>query len=93
MANGMKILSKNAVVINDLGLHARVAAKIAALAKQAESPVWLIKDGQSVDASGILDILTLECAKECQLTIKIDNPDDIDTLNAIVALIEKECEE
>ena len=47
----------------------------------------------SVDATGILDILTLECPKECQLMIKIDDPKDTDTLNAIVALIEKECEE
>jgi phosphocarrier protein HPr len=93
MASGVKKLSKNVVVVNDLGLHARVAAKIAELAKQAESPVWIIKDGRSVDATGILDILTLECSKQSKLTIKIDNSNDIGTLNAIVALIETGCKE
>ena len=93
MASGVKRLSKNVVVVNDLGLHARVAAKIAELAKQAQFPVWIIKDGQSVDATGILDILTLECPKQTELTIKIDDSIDIDTLNAIVALIETGCKE
>jgi len=74
-------------IVNELGLHARSAAKIAEIARNANSNVWIIKDGKKADASGILEILMLECAKGSVITIKIDHPVDVEILNAIVALI------
>jgi len=83
----IEALSKKVTIINELGLHARSAAKIAEIAKNANSNVWIIKDGKKADASGILEILMLECAKGSVITIKIDHPVDVEILNAIVALI------
>ena len=43
--------SKDVFIINELGLHARSAAKIAEIALNAESKVWISKeDGENVDA-------------------------------------------
>lgn len=77
----MTELSRNVIVINELGLHARSASKIAKIASKANYNVWIIKDKNKVDASSILDILTLECGKGSEITLKIDDQSDIDILN------------
>jgi len=81
--------SKSVIIINELGLHARAAAKIAKLAIQAEGIIWILKDSDKVDASSIIDILTLGCSKGTAITFTTDNESDLDVLNDIVMLVEK----
>lgn len=88
MGNPNKEFSRDVFVINELGLHARSAAKIAELAQTAKAKVWVIKDGKAVDGSSIIDILTLGCTKGSKITIKIDDQSDAVILKAIVKLIE-----
>ena len=85
--------SKEVVIVNELGLHARSAAKIAKLAQNAKSTVWLIKDNEKVDASSIIDILTLACPKGSKITLSADSKSDIHILNDITALVERGFEE
>jgi phosphotransferase system HPr (HPr) family protein len=47
-------------VSNRLGLHARAAAKIAALASTFKADILLEKNGAKADARSILDILALD---------------------------------
>jgi len=82
-------LSRTVYVINQLGLHARAAAEITKLAEKAASGIWITKSGETVDASSIIDILSLAAVKGSQITITVDNPLDIDILNAIEALVQK----
>ena len=84
----MKQLARDVVIINKLGLHARSAAKIAAMAGEAHHPIWLEKDGQLVDAASVIEILTLMCPQGTRVTVVIDHPDDTGILNAIVKEIE-----
>ena len=77
-----------ATVKNELGLHARSAAQIANIAKNSESNVWIKKDNQKADASSIIDILSLVCEKGTQITIMVDDLEDIDILNAIADLVD-----
>ena len=79
--------SKDVIVVNELGLHARSAAKIAELAREATSKVWVQKNEERADARSILDILTLACEKGSTLTIVIDDKSDMETLNRIVDLV------
>ncbi|MCK4467736.1 MAG: HPr family phosphocarrier protein [Desulfobacterales bacterium] len=85
----MYTLSRDVVIINELGLHARSAAGIAKLAQNANSKVWLIRGKDRVDASSIIDILSLACSKGSKITLKIDEESDIDILNEIIELIKK----
>ena len=80
-------VSIDVTVVNDLGLHARSASKIAELAMQATSTVWVQRNEERVDAGSILDILTLACEKGTILTIVVDDRSDIQTLNHIVELV------
>ncbi len=87
------VFSKKVVIINELGLHARSAAKIAKLAQNAKSTIWLIKDDEKADASSIIDILTLACPKGSSIALSADNQSDIDIINNITALVERGFEE
>jgi phosphocarrier protein len=87
MNDTRKPFSKDVTVVNELGLHARSAAKIADLAREATSKVWVQKNEERADARSILDILTLACEKGSKLTIVIDDKSDMETLNRIVDLV------
>lgn len=88
-----KEYSKEVVIINELGLHARSAAKIAKLAQNAKSTIWLIKENEKADASSIIDILTLACPKGSKIALSADSKSDIHILNDITALVERGFEE
>lgn len=81
-------LSRSVTIPNELGLHARAAAKIVPLAEQARSGVFLIKDGQEADATSILDMMGLYCPRGTQVTVRITDPADEKVLNRIAGLIE-----
>ncbi|MDP2646817.1 MAG: HPr family phosphocarrier protein [Desulfobacterales bacterium] len=81
--------SVDVTIVNELGLHARAAARIAMLADKAESKIWMIKDGEKADASSIIDILALACHKGSKITLTADCQTDTDTLTDIVNLIRK----
>jgi len=81
-------MHKVAFIKNELGLHARSAAQIAAIARNSKGSVWLMKDGEKADASNIMDILTLVCEKDTKIRIIIEDPADNDILTAIVNLVD-----
>jgi phosphocarrier protein HPr len=81
-------LTRKVVIPNELGLHARAAAKIARLAEGARSKVYIVKDGQEVDAKSILDVIALYCPPGTEVLVKITDRGDIKALNRITRLIE-----
>ena len=87
MANEQGI-SRTTIICNDLGLHARSAARIAEIAGNSVSNVWLVKDDQRADASSIVDILTLACEKGTKIKFIIEDPADTDILTALVDLVD-----
>ena len=81
-------MSRSVVIVNELGLHARSAAKIARLAQQAVAEVWLEKDEEQADAASIIDLLSLGCPQGTQITVAISDGQDLNILDALVSLIE-----
>ena len=79
---------REVTIQNELGLHARAAAQIAKLAENARASVWLKKGDETVDASSIVDILTLACEKGSTLTVIIEDPADMDILTAVSDLVD-----
>lgn len=74
-------------IVNELGLHARSAAKLAKLAGQARGGVWLLKNGDTADATSMLDIMALACPRGTTVTVRIDDEADMDILERIAELI------
>ena len=81
-------LSRDLRIANELGLHARAAAKIAKIAGEANAGVWITKGADRVDAASIIDILTLSCAKGTLITLSVDDPEDVGIVTAIERLVE-----
>ncbi len=79
---------REVIIKNELGLHARSAAQIAAIVQNARAAVWIKRGEEKVDAASIMDILTLACEKGTRISIIVDNPSDIDILNAVVELVD-----
>jgi len=88
MTHSASELSREVVIVNELGLHARSAAKIAALAQNSKAAVWVKKEAEKADASSIVDILTLACEKGSKITLIIEDKADRPILEDIVNLIE-----
>lgn len=89
MSHKQSELSKDVFIINELGLHARSAAKIAEIAIKARDQVWITKNNdETVDAKSIIDMLTLGCSKGTKITIEIESNSDIKIFNKIVQLVE-----
>ena len=86
-------LTRTLTVVNELGLHARPAARIAAIAGEARSDVRLCKNGEQADATSIIDILSLACFKGTVVTLEITNTADMPVLNKIIDLFERGFEE
>lgn len=81
-------LDRTATIVNELGLHARSAAKIAEVAQNARHKVWIVKDSEAVDAASIIDMLTLGCNRGTEIIVRIENPSDRPILNQIIDLVE-----
>lgn len=82
-------LKTDVIVRNSLGLHARPAAMIAKLAMSATGNIWLTVGNETVDATSIIDILSLACMDGTRLTIEVESASDIDILKQIRSLFEK----
>jgi phosphocarrier protein len=88
MNTDAKHLSAEAQIVNELGLHARSAARIAKLAAEARGGIWLAKGDQLADARGIMDILMLECPRGTMVRIIVEDPSDAPILAEVKKLIE-----
>jgi phosphocarrier protein len=82
-------LTREVTVLNELGIHARPAAAIAETAGNAVSTIWLIKNEEKVDASSVIDVLSLCSTKGTRLTIQAERPEDKVILKQIVDLFAK----
>jgi phosphocarrier protein len=81
-------LKKTLRIRNELGLHARSAAKIVKMAEGFDARLFLKKDGQEVDASSILSILTLACPKGTDVEIRTEGPQSEPLMQEVCRLFE-----
>lgn len=70
-------------IINELGLHARAAAKLVQVASQFDSDVQIEKDGQRVDAKSVMGVLLLGGQKGTEVTLRAQGADSDEALAAI----------
>jgi phosphocarrier protein len=82
-------LVKKLRIENELGLHARAAAKIVALAGQYKASLFLKKEEQEVEGSSILSILTLACPRGTELEARATGEDSEMLLGALTSLFEQ----
>lgn len=75
-------------IVNSLGLHARPASQLVALANRFDSEVWMGRDGQEVNAKSILGVLMLACPKGSLVMIRCAGSDADEAFAQLSALVE-----
>ncbi len=73
-------------VINQLGLHARAAAKLVKLAQKFESEILVERLGREVDAKSIMGVMMLAATCGTQVNFSIDGPDEQQAQEEITSL-------
>lgn len=81
------MIERRLAIINKLGLHARAAAKLVALASQFGCEIELDKNGNKVNAKSIMGVMTLAAAKGSELTLTTDGEDAERAAAAIEELV------
>ena len=69
-------LSKELVVQNKMGIHARPAAMIVRIANTYTGEVWVDKDDEQVNGKSIMGLMMLSAGKDSKLTIRTEGPLD-----------------
>ncbi|MFQ9918589.1 MAG: HPr family phosphocarrier protein [Flavonifractor plautii] len=78
---------KEAVVNNQVGLHARPATFFIQKANEFKSSIWVEKDERRVNAKSLLGVLSLGIVKGTSINLIADGPDEKKTVEALIELI------
>jgi phosphocarrier protein HPr len=85
---------RTAVVASKAGLHARPAAVFVKAAAEQPTKVSIRKpDGEPVDASSILSIMTLGVEQGDQVILSAEGEKADEALDTLVALLERDLDE
>lgn len=79
--------SRSVTVVNQLGLHARAAARFVHLATRFDSQIRVGRDQKLMDGKSIMGILLLAAARGTLLTISADGPDEQAAVDALTELV------
>ncbi|MDD3765781.1 MAG: HPr family phosphocarrier protein [Eubacteriales bacterium] len=79
--------SKEVLVCNQVGLHARPATFFIQKANEFKSGIWVEKDDRRVNAKSLLGVLSLGITRGATITILAEGPDEEQAVNALVDLI------
>ena len=82
------MVSQSVTVVNELGMHARAAAKFVHLAARFTARVKVARQGREMDGKSIMGILLLAAARGSHITISADGADEAAAIAALVALVE-----
>ncbi len=82
------MVSKELVVQNQVGLHARPATFFIQKSNEFRSAIWVEKNGQQVNAKSLLGVLSLGIIKGTPITIIADGIDENEAVMALAHLIE-----
>jgi len=79
--------SRTVTVMNQLGMHARAAAKFVHLAAQFQSRVVVSRQGREVEGKSIMGLLLLAAARGTMVTIMADGTDEDRAVDALTDLV------
>jgi phosphocarrier protein HPr len=85
---GPTILSRNLIISNRRGLHARAAARFVTLAERFGASVDVVKDGQSVSARSIMGLMMLGAGQGSAIELRAEGWDAKEAMDALTALVE-----
>ena len=80
--------TRECVIRNRLGLHARAAAKFVHTATRFASHIRVSREGKTMDGKSIMGILLLAAGAGASIVITADGTDETDAAEALCHLVE-----
>jgi len=84
---GSNTVTGDQTIVNELGLHARPASKLVALANKFSCEVFIAKGETEVNGKSILGVLMLACPKGGTIRLRCVGEDAQEAHDAIAELI------
>jgi len=80
--------SREVIIVNTRGLHARASAKFVNLASQIDAKIEVQKDGNRVCGTSIMGLMMLGAAKGDSIVIHVEGSEAESALEKLVKLVE-----
>lgn len=81
------MVKQEVTVLNATGLHARPASMFVQTAGKFKSKIFVIKDGNSINAKSIMGIMAGGIAQGTTIEISAEGTDEQEAVDALVKLI------
>ena len=81
------MISKEVVINNQVGLHARPATFFIQKANEFKSSIWVEKEERRVNAKSLLGVLSLGIGKGTTITLLADGSDEKEAVDALCELV------
>lgn len=80
--------SKDIIIKNSVGLHARPATFFIQKANTYKSSIWVECGDRRANAKSLLGVLSLAIVNGTKVTLIADGPDEVEALDGLCALID-----
>lgn len=81
------MVTREVTIVNQLGLHARAAAKFVRLASQYDATVRVARGARELDGKSILGLLLIGAARGSSIVIRTEGTDAEVAAEALAALV------
>jgi phosphocarrier protein len=80
-------VSRELLIINKRGLHARASAKFVQLVEKFSAEVWVTRGGETVGGTSIMGLMMLAAGPGTTVTVSAIGPEAQAAIDAIAALV------
>lgn len=91
--NKDKDQTRDIVIVNKLGVHARPAAMFVKVANRYDSEIMVEKDGEVVNGKSIMGLMMLAAGPGSKLHVRASGADALQALNELEALVKRKFDE
>lgn len=84
----MTSLSRELLIINKRGLHARASAKFVQMVETFDATITVSKDGMTVGGNSIMGLMMLAASPGCTVLVTASGNQASDALNALDRLVQ-----
>ena len=82
------MVSKEIVIQNQVGLHARPATFFIQKANEFTSSIWISREERKVNAKSLLGVLSLGVTRGTAITLTAEGADEEAAINELATLVE-----
>src|SRR5438034_5674712 len=93
LADELLIMTKDFLVVNKLGIHARPAALFVKTANRFTCEIFVEKDGEKVNGKSIMGLMMLAAGPGSKLTVQAEGGDAARALVELEALLKRKFDE